>query len=182
MKINKEEIRNLYKEGKSYNEISKILNCTKSTVSYHCSDLAVTNQKVFTDILDEIKKLFFSGKNVKEISKILNISIGTIYIYLKKYKKPQIKKTIKETVKWKKEYRKNVKLKCIEYLGGKCVICGYDKCTRSLDFHHLDPNEKEFTISGGSKSFNFLKAELDKCILVCRNCHGEIHEELDKNN
>ena len=142
--------------------------------------MAITNQKVFTEVLDEIKILFYSGKKIKEIAKILDISIATIYIYLKNIKEPQVKKTNIETVKWKKEYRKNIKLKCIEYLGGKCTICGYDKCTRSLDFHHLNPNEKEFTISGGTKSFTYLKPELDKCILVCRNCHGEIHEELDK--
>jgi hypothetical protein len=48
-----------------------------------------------------------------------------------------------------------------------------------MDFHHLDPYKKDFSIGRNwSKSLDALKAELDKCILVCRNCHGEIHEGL----
>jgi hypothetical protein len=74
-----------------------------------------------------------------------------------------------------KRYRDKLKLKAIEYKGGKCVICGYNKCARSLDFHHLDPNTKEFTVSSKKISFEALKEELNKCILVCKNCHGEIH-------
>jgi hypothetical protein len=72
------------------------------------------------------------------------------------------------------------KKKCAEYKGSKCVCCGYDKYIGSLDFHHLDPNKKDFTIShfrntSFTKNEVKIKKELDKCILVCRNCHGEIH-------
>ena len=68
------------------------------------------------------------------------------------------------------------KINAINYKGGKCSICGYCKCQDSLDFHHLDPSKKEFSISNhkGMKLEN-IKNELDKCILVCSNCHGEIH-------
>jgi hypothetical protein len=76
--------------------------------------------------------------------------------------------------------RQNVKVRLIEYKGGKCVKCGYDKCVSSLTFHHLDPKEKEFGISGSTVNFEVLRKESDKCILVCRNCHGEIHHEMDK--
>ena len=74
--------------------------------------------------------------------------------------------------------RQDVKLKLIEYKGSKCKICGYNKCIRSLGFHHLDPSKKELKIGGSTLNFNFLKQEVDKCILVCSNCHGEIHEGL----
>ncbi len=68
------------------------------------------------------------------------------------------------------------KLKAIEYKGGKCVNCGYKKCFDSLDFHHLDPRLKFFNISKQlNNSWRILQPELDKCILVCKNCHGEIH-------
>ena len=73
------------------------------------------------------------------------------------------------------EWRKRVKMNLVSYKGGKCEKCGYNKCVRSLEFHHLDPNEKDFTISGKSWSFERLKKEVDKCILVCSNCHNEIH-------
>jgi hypothetical protein len=75
--------------------------------------------------------------------------------------------------------RKNKKLDLIIYKGGKCIICKYDKCQQVLQFHHINPNEKEFTIaSSGTLDFEKLKIEADKCILVCANCHGEIHAGL----
>ena len=68
----------------------------------------------------------------------------------------------------------------VNYKGGKCERCGYDKCVQALQFHHLNPDEKDFAISGKSYSFERLKKEVDKCIMVCANCHIEIHEELKK--
>lgn len=69
------------------------------------------------------------------------------------------------------------KKKCVEYKGGKCENCGYDKCINALEFHHRDPNEKDFNIStfGYRMSFEELKKELDKCALLCANCHRELH-------
>lgn len=75
------------------------------------------------------------------------------------------------------ERQRAFKLKSIEYKGGKCVCCGYDKYQGALEFHHLDPNEKDFTLSHVKlTTFNEeIKKELDKCVLVCANCHREIH-------
>ena len=65
-----------------------------------------------------------------------------------------------------------------DHFGGKCVICGYDKCYDALDFHHEDPLIKEKSITGmAHKSFEKLVEEAKKCILVCANCHREIHED-----
>lgn len=67
----------------------------------------------------------------------------------------------------------------IEYKGGKCERCGYNKSMRALEFHHLDPSEKDFGISKQiNRNIDDLKKEVDKCILLCSNCHAEIHEEL----
>jgi hypothetical protein len=75
--------------------------------------------------------------------------------------------------------RRNIKLLSLEYKGNKCCICGYDKCIRALEFHHLDPSEKESGIGNGSyNKFDKVKLELDKCILVCSNCHAEIHSGM----
>jgi hypothetical protein len=73
--------------------------------------------------------------------------------------------------------RKKLKEMAIEYKGGKCVCCGYNKCVSALEFHHLDPNEKDFGISnkGKTRAWAKIKEELDKCILVCCLCHREIH-------
>lgn len=75
--------------------------------------------------------------------------------------------------------RKNIKRKCVEYKGGKCFVCGYNKFQGSLDFHHVNPKEKDFAISTmKSNSFESLKQELDKCVLLCKNCHCEVHAGL----
>ena len=73
-------------------------------------------------------------------------------------------------------YGQKMKKRSVEYLGGKCSACGYNKCMRSMTFHHLDPNKKDFSLAKKkSLKWETIKAELDKCILVCANCHGEIH-------
>lgn len=77
--------------------------------------------------------------------------------------------------------RFKLKKKCVDYLGGKCSECGYNKSLWSLDFHHEDPGKKDFSISGNhTRKWETVKAELDKCILLCRNCHGELHEEIQR--
>ncbi len=78
--------------------------------------------------------------------------------------------------------RKVLRAKAIEYGGSKCAVCGYDTCKRALSFHHKDPSQKDFGLSarGLTRSWEKTKTELDKCILVCANCHMEIHEGLVK--
>jgi len=73
--------------------------------------------------------------------------------------------------------RKKLKALAIEYKGGKCLFCGYNKCNDVLDFHHIISKEKEFGLSvrGLTRSWNKIKKELDKCVLVCANCHRELH-------
>ena len=68
----------------------------------------------------------------------------------------------------------------INLRGGSCEICGYNKNLAALEFHHIDPNQKDFQVCGKSWSFERLKNEVDKCILVCSNCHREIHELIGK--
>lgn len=74
------------------------------------------------------------------------------------------------------EKRRKVKEKAVEYLGGKCKICGYNKCLSALELHHLDPTQKDPNYHLFKVIFNNrLKKELDKCILLCANCHKELH-------
>ena len=83
----------------------------------------------------------------------------------------------------------NKKLRLVKEAGGACVLCGYDECYASLEFHHLDPSAKEIQISVaiGRKGIEACRKEVEKCILVCSNCHGEIEakhgptlQKLDK--
>lgn len=73
-----------------------------------------------------------------------------------------------------KQTQLRIKKEMIAYKGGCCSVCGYDKHYSALEFHHLDPSQKEIAIAKAT-SFKAIKSELDKCILVCANCHREIH-------
>ncbi|MFL5873897.1 MAG: helix-turn-helix domain-containing protein [Solirubrobacterales bacterium] len=72
--------------------------------------------------------------------------------------------------------RRTIKSKLVAEAGGKCVICGYCRCQRALEFHHLDPRTKEFQLghSGATRSLARSRAEARKCILLCANCHAEV--------
>ena len=79
------------------------------------------------------------------------------------------------------ESRRRRKRKLIAYKGGKCERCGYDKDYPGVyEFHHLNPDEKDFGIASKSVGLEKLKLEVDKCQLLCRNCHAETHDELIK--
>tara|TARA_B100001123_G_C14502411_1_gene706866 strand:- start:117 stop:404 length:288 start_codon:yes stop_codon:yes gene_type:complete len=77
------------------------------------------------------------------------------------------------------ERQREKKSALVKYKGGKCCICGYKKCYRGLDFHHIA--KKKFALSlKRDCSLEKLKKEADKTILVCRNCHAEIHAGMHK--
>lgn len=125
----------------------------------------------------EAQRLYDEIGNIKIVAKTLHISYEALrkFIVFKNRPKRQIK-----PVRNTSEYRVNIKQRLVDYKGGKCQICGYNRCINALEFHHVNPEEKDFTISGGTKSFDTLKPEIDKCILVCSNCHREIHAGLIK--
>ena len=66
----------------------------------------------------------------------------------------------------------------VEGFGGACGICGYDRCNKALVFHHLDPSEKDFGFGetmANIKSWAKIAKELEKCVMLCSNCHMEHH-------
>ena len=80
------------------------------------------------------------------------------------------------------------KYEAIIQKGGKCEICGYDKNISALEFHHIDPSNKNFQLDSrhfSNNTIDNLQNEINKCILLCANCHREIHnpslklEEID---
>jgi hypothetical protein len=87
----------------------------------------------------------------------------------------------RDTRAYVKKWRDTTKDRMVLAMGGECVICGYKKCTSALALHHLDPKEKELSfakIRANPKSWDKIVVELRKCILVCTNCHNEIHEGI----
>ncbi|MBO4400294.1 MAG: HNH endonuclease [Selenomonadaceae bacterium] len=78
--------------------------------------------------------------------------------------------------RYNKKADKTNKLQAVIYLGGKCSCCGYDKYLCALDIHHIDPDDKNENFRRHSGwSWKKLKQELDKCILLCANCHRAFH-------
>ena len=73
--------------------------------------------------------------------------------------------------------RQNSKQKLVEIFGGACSNCGYNKCQQVLQFHHTDPRNKKFNISkkGMCRNWDALLEEANKCVLLCANCHLELH-------
>lgn len=181
-----DEIHRLRAEGYSYNKIQEILKCSKGTISKYCStdETAKRNEKTFkTD--KEISALneYLQEHTYKQAAEYFNISVSSV----KKYGKRKRSKQTREEVlahyrEHKRQLRADTKKKCIEYLGGKCKLCGYNKCDKALDFHHVNPKEKDFNIGQNNTKYRFeqLKLELDKCVLLCRNCHAEVHAGLVK--
>lgn len=89
----------------------------------------------------------------------------------RRIKKNKIRNRIcdQKNIRYKKE-------KAIEYKGGRCELCGYNKCIAAFDFHHINPQEKKYNIKDlMTRKWDLVKEEIDKCILLCSNCHRELH-------
>lgn len=153
--------------------------------------------------IEQLKVYMNDGLSIKDISVLTDTSYSTIRYYFKKYgllpnphtKKHQCihcneqdvtqfygknKEVCKPCFNRLSVQRWNAqKQKAVEYKGGKCVYCGYSKCLSALEFHHRDPSEKEFAWDMMRKqAWDKVVTELDKCDLVCANCHREQHEKM----
>lgn len=73
-----------------------------------------------------------------------------------------------------KDFRRRTKERMVAAMGGKCQCCGYSACVVALDFHHIE--NKEFTLAQWSRlKWEVIATELRKCVLLCANCHRELH-------
>jgi len=75
--------------------------------------------------------------------------------------------------------RKKIRQMAVEYKGGACEKCGYNRCIEALEFHHNNSSDKDFSISekGYTRSWAKVEEELDKCMILCANCHRETHTQ-----
>lgn len=162
-----ENILKLYEKYKSERKVAKELGITRYQVSKVLGK--VPKQKKI------IKNCIICGKSYEtSYSKKTTCSKLCRSEFKKRYFKDR-KYNYDSLVDWRIKNKK----KSVEYKGGKCIVCGYNKCLSALEFHHVNPKEKDFSISTyKNKKFEDLKKELDKCVLVCSNCHKEIHESI----
>lgn len=173
------KIVELRKSGLRYAEIKKIVGCAQSTISYHCKNSGLQDSnsrtKPTTQLIKEWQRYYDTGVTTEQVAKKFRRHPQTIRKYIDKRYRPKQKRTNSENVlAWRQRAVKELR----EQAGGKCQICGYDRCQRALEFHHIDPKTKEFGIASVSNSFARMKKEAAKCILVCSNCHREIEDKL----
>ena len=127
--------------------------------------------------INEIRNYYNEGNSSRKTAEHFGVSKSTVLKYVEsrhriKLTDEELKKNRSSSVIW---FRKRLKERAVEYKGGMCECCGYDRAIEALEFHHKDPNEKDFSPSGKSISWERMKNEVDKCMLVCANCHREIH-------
>ncbi len=74
------------------------------------------------------------------------------------------------------DWRRRAKLRLVQEFGGRCELCGYDEFLGALQFHHVDPELKEFGLAmrGLTRSMEALREEAAKCVLLCANCHAKV--------
>jgi hypothetical protein len=134
--------------------------------------------------IELLRPLVDAGKSSYQIAKELNSSATNIRYWLSKFKlstkKP--KQTLRErTIKnviCQRNRSIERKLKFIKSLGGCCSKCGYNKNWAVLEFHHRNPEKKEIQLSLeriGHMAEEKLLLEVEKCDLLCANCHRELH-------
>ena len=167
--MNKEYLENKLAEGFSTNQIAKELKITGAGVRYHMKKWNLHSQHL--SIQDKAcyrtntHKECPRCKEIKTLDKFDRRSNGNIQSYCRVCINVNRYSLIKQH-----------KITLIQEFGGKCIKCNYNKNISALEFHHLDPKTKDFHFSS-TKTTNIdkIRKELDKCILVCANCHREVH-------
>jgi len=126
----------------------------------------------FVSILgDKISVLRAQGMSYKAIAKELNCAVSSVSFHVGRGQKLKASERVKKR-------RRTASAMIKELHGGECTVCGYDKCISALEFDHLVPGEKSYTISSRRGNVAFAMSEADKCILLCCRCHRERHYGL----
>jgi len=174
--MTKESLTQFIGQNISANKIAKELNVSLSTIRYWLKKHNIkTNYISFKDKVKQditvVKEKYCP--NCNEIKSTSEFYLRRDKTNFSPYCKPC---TSEQTLKRQRLF----KTQCVEYKGGKCIDCGYNKYIGALEFHHLDPSKKDFTIAKSKLcKFDFvIQQELDKCVLLCSNCHRERHHIL----
>lgn len=180
--ITKEQLETLLKQNLSSNKIAKLLNVSAPCVrnwmkkwNLSSNYLSIKDKTCYRTNTHKQCPCCGEIKSLEEFDKRPN---GNVYSYCRKCCNDNRYKLLKR-----------IKLQIVEEMGGCCSICGYNKNLSALEFHHLDMTQKDFTISNSTTTnIEKIREEISKCILVCANCHRELHypqnnlEEITQNN
>lgn len=169
------------KDGATYKQIHSLCDVSYDNIKRVCRIFKVNKnykRKLDAGIVKKIKTTYQETNSIRKTAKQLKISREVIRQYVTIQPKKDSSTRKKDSVNAVKKHRKKIKERLVEYKGGKCVICGYCKNIVALTFHHIDPQEKEFGIGGRNYSWERMVKEVDKCSLLCHNCHAELHDGI----
>lgn len=159
--MTKEILKQMLDDGLNTQQMAERLNCTRRTISN-----AINRNNLESPRNKNIRL------NIKYCAGC-NKTLDRSFFYTKYKKNSSLCKNC--ILSNNKSNRHIIKQQCVNYLGGSCSKCGYNKCLAALDFHHLDPKQKDKEYINFRFTFEKMKSELDKCILLCANCHREEH-------
>ena len=176
--MNKEQLQSLYLENDlSQREVAKNLGVSQSTIRYYLGKYDIKKSRYYNYSASD-------PKSVKKCPKCHLVQPISSFYVRKNPKDPS--KRIAGS--WCKvclnqatlARQRKVKQDCIDYKGGKCSNCDFNAYNGALEFHHLDPTKKDFGLSRfNNKNLNAAgKRELDKCSILCANCHRMAHAGL----
>lgn len=137
--------------------------------------------KLSDELVSEIRKYYDAGNSCEKTSIKFNVGKTTVKSYVNVRHKIKLSEEDRRKYRVKSVTKRRIKIKedAVKYKGGKCIKCGYNKYIGALEFHHINQDEKDFEISNGNcKSWDKIIIELDKCILLCSNCHRELHGNI----
>lgn len=170
-KYDVKRIKELRAIGFSLGEIAGQIGCSRSVVQFYCCKSECNTKCIICSKEIYVRKSRNNGYNT--------CSTACRNRRFSKDKHPKWKGGVRDVKRSRKTCylrRLKYKLRAVNLLGGKCSLCGYNKCHAALDFHHKNPLEKDGSIKDliGHK-WETIEKELMKCILLCANCHRELH-------
>ena len=159
--MNKNVLEQLIKKNKSISQIADELNYSRTNVVYWLKKYGLSTSLNRYNKID-VHKCHVCGENDQ-----------TKFYGKKKSKCKRCQ------AQYNTEHGRRNKRKAIEYKGGKCNKCGYNKCINALDFHHRDPTIKDKNWDRiRARNWDKIVKEIDKCDLLCSNCHRELHDKI----
>lgn len=160
------ELKPLVDSGKSSRRIANILGISQTALLHR---LKKCNLNLKNNIITEHTCHYCNASIIDKSSNFCSQEHKNLYY--------------KNTDYYKERYEKgkDIRSTLLTQFNNVCSLCGYNKNSAALVFHHIDPKDKKFSISVKScvyKSTTELQEEVNKCILVCANCHAELHYPL----
>lgn len=166
--LNRDVLATLTAEGLPLRQIAAVVNRSSSTVRYWIARYGLEPpKKARRAAVDEAL-----AKGERTVRRECRVHGGTTFVIENSGRVRCRKCRMAAVSRW----RRRTKAILVAEAGGRCALCGYAKHQAALQFHHLDPARKDFHLacSGVTRSIERLRREIQKCILLCANCHAEV--------